>query len=554
MPRHLRLCAFLGVGFVASTWLLAQHITSPPTTLPMRFTPHSEPVASTNTSGSSARTATASAPPTTLPMRFTPHSEPVASINTSGSSAHTATASASGFDEELASWRCGEAAHATGLAAAVARAHADLEKGGHELALLPSFLDGGPTGAGCVQGWCEIARGRKKLILAHFEQPLLVMKVTATALIRELREEREAMSRTCKAASASGARVTIPWTSVPFVVGGANRTAILLQQRLPREGAFFRVRDGSTFVDALFARPRDAGDELHSEWAAAAAQSYLHLIAWERVLRLRSLLISDLQFHRSAISGQLWLLDAMETVPVRPQLQAHLRGLRRPEEPGRAGSGNGGALCKAYVAARQRASLLSFALLSALVAEGDVRSVDGTLCAHGSCELGCLLVGLTASARATLAASSLDGLQDAVRRLDSLVGPDGGGFGAGSSRGAVGGAAAPGSGGSCACDRNIPEAFAACYIAGGEGYLAHELALQCTVADSSAGNCPLRRANCARGALCSARSRHVVAMQSSVGKRIMKSEWMAAVYGDHLNSSLRFAAEVQAGPCMEGGM
>lgn len=433
---------------------------------------------------------------------------------------------------DLAEWRCGSAVNF--LADPVSRALDTLHNVTRELASEQTLFTSSQGKRHCKSssGWCLAGKGFYKSVFGRVGLPLVVKLATGDEGMRVLQGERDTMRWLCRLAEkeSDDAAVHIPWTSPLFVT--RDGTAILLQQRIPLASArWFRVRDGPYFVRALFVddSPVEIG------WQAAARRTFVQLAAWERLVRRHSLYIDDLQFQRSR-EGHIWLLDPMSVEQTSGEHQ--LRGLSRPEN-GDGGGGNGGALCTAYHTRRQSAMLLSSALLAALAAEGDVQSLDGALCQHASCELGCTLVGLPASARVTLRSAAEPLRTEALelmQLLDAMIGETAGGR-AGTSANTRDAVGLGGRGGCGPCARKYAAASQTCYVAGGEGFLAHELQLQCIVENSYKGNCPMRRANCAGAPLCTHRARKLQAWTNTTK---LKSEWMDVVYGHPSNSALRF--------------
>lgn len=462
------------------------------------------------------------------------------------SSARSNSSLVSEIRRDLELWSCGRADHIQQLAPVVSLALESLDRANNAGDLALERV----SRQSCRSGWCLLGHGAHKTTIGRGDLPLVV-KLAAADNSQSLQSERDSMRQMCGLAGPA-AGVLIPWTSSPFVVGSGTApnhgTRLLLQQRLPRqEDGWFRVRDGMTFVDALLhyqptgVTKRPSGPDTR----AAALRTFESLLSWESLLSSRALYVPDLQFVRGA-EGELWLLDAMEVERVHSSTASLPRGLRRPEDAS-GGSGNGGSMCNTYRATRQWAMLLSFAMLSALLSVGDPKSLEDAMCTHASCDLGCALVALPSSARETIARLSAAAAA-AVARFDALVGGDsngshvatieGGSSTTAHSRVAVEAedgqrerAARRGAGcGPCKFGDEL--AATTCYIAGGEGFFAHELALQCLVEGSSRGNCATRRSRCAASPLCTSRARQVMSMGSR-----SKPEWMRAVYGDPRGAS-----------------
>lgn len=275
-------------------------------------------------------------------------------------------------------------------------------------------------GACMLKHWCSVWSQRQgKIVLMSEASPRFVTRLAGSeSARRNLNQEFRGIAALCQMQDGLVAD-RIPWTGAPLKGALPGAVETWPQQRV--HGRWFRVRDGTTFyataVRTIVGARAKGGD------AAAATigwQIFDDLVRWERFLALERLLVDDLQFLLTA-SGQVWLLDVRDTLSLTEHDQDPLDGwgLRRPEEDVQRvwRQSVPTELRRSYAHRRQRASLLSFALATAVATEelagtarkarappGHAPRLRRLLCDEAVCELGRVVAHvLTAALTLTLA-------------------------------------------------------------------------------------------------------------------------------------------------------
>jgi hypothetical protein len=313
---------------------------------------------------------------------------------------------------------------------------------------------------GCVNGWCSFSYGERKNALWKPSSPLILKFGDNTHVLQEYL----AILGLCEAQQhrSEDVRRRLPWVGKPFVVriGNGTRIVVLPEQRL--SGTWLRVRDGNTFYNAIWGLRHQA---------SACRAVLKDLLLWEAWIHQTRVMLPDLQLMLSS-SGELWMVDpsGLEPIPTRtPGWPRHLvwkpRLHRRP-------TAFPWDVAVEYDWLRQRLSLLSFALVTALLAEGSPTAAQELLGQHAVCELGCAFHRMPASFRVDPSGDAFT--QEATWRLAQLLdaGADAAEMAWHSNRTRGGG-----------CFHGEPtESGEQCAVLGGESFLAHEAMLWCLLA------------------------------------------------------------------------
>jgi hypothetical protein len=255
------------------------------------------------------------------------------------------------------------------------------------------------------------------------EHLILMLKVALNEdRERELEHEARLLHSVCAEASPRDhIRKRVPWTGQIFDlrVGNESRKG-LLQQRIPGE---LVNAQSAWFATALL---REMAPD-------AAATSARDLLRWEAFFTRARWVASDLQWLRD-VDGALWLFDpgiirraegpaprsrhaycnrssssSRDKHPAKIYRNHRFHpatSLRRPQQPPR----DSAMWCQeefheamdAYVLQRQRAVLLTDAIVASLVAANATDVLQSAFCRHAVCELGCSLVALPPPARHAL--------------------------------------------------------------------------------------------------------------------------------------------------------
>ena len=429
---------------------------------------------------------------------------------------------------------------------------------------LSNVLNAAAGHAPCNGDWCRVAtggiHGTYKLALVQPNDTRLVIKVpTSPEHAHTLMEEREAMRTLCTLAE-DARTIFIPWTSLPFQLYG---TTVMLQQRIPHAyDGWFRVRNGASFLRAMWLPPELSPPRT----ALVASRVAADLIGWERLQQRHAIIVRDLQLVISN-GGSVWLLDpagvdrtqtcqkeghihdAAVNASVRAGAPVHGGGrvtLSLLSRPDASDDKCRHAMRDAYTGARQRASLLTYALLASLVAEGALDLAREAMCTHARCELGCLWTGVPPAVRAALrrrkhaTAAQAEATVAAMDRLDGLTGgllDDGGAAGSAARAWANAGEwGAHGGANRCGpCSLNA--SLTSCFVHGGEEFLAHEMALTCAAANSSTAGCRWSLSACEFDPVCTS-LRAIVEDLTHSGGRLDKSDWMHYIYREDVYREL----------------